>query len=527
MTTPRNKPPSKPRPPASHDSDPLLRALAHGDEHCPDGKALAQLGRLLRSQQPRASDLRSRVESRLAVADGQLASDDDERVDQHYEHGGDDADLSRLRGLFTAIGPAPVDLRERVRKQLLASQRLAPVSDEAPVSSRAQAVQVQQRHHRLRLISTVIVGHLAAILVIAVLFANRDLSTVNGNENGKGTTIMPPVPRLPEHGPQDWTQIPGSGFDLFVLRRSPELRSAARIRFNSERSAGAVACGLRWLAAQQGSDGAFAVANPTDASPTGTIRDAATSRQAMVILALLGEGGGTTSVDRERLECAQRALTALTREPLLLTTDSSPRARALVTLARVEGALLGLCPNTVADSALRDLAEHAPATALDGFAVLAIETACQGGLNVPPTLRERSRQILLTPADANEPELARLGLATFARAILGYRDNPATAALSEALAARTPTATSPLEPQGWLFATLALREMGGAAWDTWMAGLQSRVLPTFVDAGPGLAFVAGSNVNGNDDPLQEDTIWTTAATVLELQTAYRYLPLGR
>ena len=521
MNTPSTTPSSKPRPPATaRDNDPLLRALVHGDEHCADGKALAQLGRLLRSQQPRASDLRSRVESRLAVADEHLASADDERVDLHYEHGGDDGDLTRLRSLFTTLAPAPVDLRERVRKQLLASQRLAPVSDEAPVSSRAQAVQVQQRHRRLRLISAVVVGHLAAVLVIAILFAHRD-PTPN-SDSGTSLKVLPPVPRLPEGGPLDWTQIPGSGFDLFALRRSPELRAAARMRFNSERSAGAVACGLRWLATQQGSDGGFPAANPATDN-----RDAALCRQALVIIALLGEGGGMTSVDRERLDCAQRALAALTREPLLLTTDSPPRARALVTLAQVEGSLWGLCPSAIADGALRDLAEQAPSGELDGFAVLAIETAVQAGMSVPPVLRERTRQILLTPADASEPELARLGLAAFARATLGYRDNPATAALGEALATRAPTATSPREHQGWLFATLALRELGGTAWDTWIAGLQSRVLPTFIDAGPGLAFVGGSTANGTGEPLAEDTIWTTAATVLELQTAYRYLPLGR
>lgn len=499
-------------PTRASDSDPLLRAIASGDEHCPDGKALAQLGRLIRGQQPLASDLRTRVETHLAIAEGQLASDDGERVDRLYEHDGADHELARMRDLFTGIGPQPVDLRARVRRQLLASQRLAPVTVEAPVSSRAQAVQVHVRQRRLRIVTGVVVGHLAAALVVAVLFANRHQQPAS--DSSTWTNAVPPVPRVLELGPQDWTQIPGSGFDLFALRRSPELRAAARTRFNSERSAGAVACGLRWMLAQQGSDGRFSTTLNTDT------RDTALCRQALAALALLGEGGGTTSIDRERMQAAQLALAALAQAPLLIDADSTWQARSLVALARVEGALLGACPHTVANTALYDLAEHLPATALDGFGLLAVETAHQGGLSVPPNLLERSRQTLVAPTDANEPDLARLGLTTFARATLGYRDNPATAVLSEALAMRVPTMTSPAEPQGWLFATLALREIGGPAWDTWIAGLQSRVLPSFIDAGPGLAYVG-------PDPLQSDTVLATATAVLELQVAYRYLPLSR
>ena len=499
----------------AHDSDPLLRAIANGNEQCPDGKALAQLGRLIRGQQPLATDLRARVETHMAIAEGQLASDDGERVDHLYEQGGADPELGRLRDLFAGIAPQPVDLRARVRRQLLASQRLAPVTVEAPVSSRAQAVQVHVRQRRMRVITTVVVGHLAAVLVVAVFFANRSPAPVN--DNSTWTNAMPPVPRVLERGPQSWTQIPGSGFDLFALRRSPELRAAARTRFNSERSAGAVACGLRWLLAQQGSDGRFATAQ--NATADAATRDAAVCRHALATLALLGEGGGTTSIDRERMQAAQQALAALNQASLLVDADSTCQTRSLVTLARVEGALLGACPHAVADLALRDLAEHLPATGLDGFGLLAVETAQQGGLSVPAALLERSRQTLVAPTDANEPDLARLGLITFARATLGYRDNPATTALSDALAGRAPTMTSPAEPQAWLFATLALREMGGPAWDTWIAGLQSRVLPSFVDAGPGMAYV------GTD--AQSDTVGATATAVLELQVAYRYLPLSR
>ena len=515
--------------PTSRDSDPLLRAIATGDEHCPDGKALAQLGRLIRGQQPLPSDLRARVETRLAVDEGHLASDDDERVDRLYDHGGADPELDRLRGLFTGIGPAPVDLRARVRRQLMASQRLAPISAEAPISSRAQAEQTLISQKRLRVLSMVVIGHLAAVLMIAIMFANRAERAAPEDHGSTWTNTVPPVPpvlKVLERGPHDWTQIPGSGFDLFALRRTPELRAAARARFNTERSAGAVACGLRWLLSKQASDGRFTIDG--DLPLSAVERDAVLSSHALATLALLGEGGGGTSVDRERMQAAQRALTALDRAPLLMDAATGPIARAQVALARVEGALLGACPRAVGDAAIHDLAERLDATAaLEGFAMLTVETAQQGGIAVPAALLERSRSAVNSLSDPAEANPSRLGTALFARATLGYRDNPATMTLSDSLAALAPSAAMtadtpvPTETHSWLFATLALREMGGPAWDAWIAGLQSRLLPSFIDAGPGMAYVAANPARPGD------AVLTTANVILDLQVAYRYLPLSR
>lgn len=508
------------------DSDPLLRAIATGDEHCPDGKALAQLGRLIRGQQPLSTDLRARVETRLAVDEGQLASSDADRIDQLYENDSVDPELDRLRGLFTGIGPAPVDLRDRVRRQLIASQRLAPISADAPVSSRAQAAVTIARQKRMRVIATVVIGHLAAVLVVGIVFASHNERSAPEERGSTWTNTLPPTPKVIERGPHDWTQIPGSGFDLFALRRSPELRAAARARFNTERSAGAVACGVRWLLSKQSSDGRFV----TDAATplTAAERDAVLSSHALATLALLGEGGGTTSVDHERIQATQRALAALDLPALQMDAATGPITRAQVALARVEGALLGACTHAVGEAAVRDLADHLdPVGALNGFGLLAVETAQQGGLAVPPALLERSRSALTTVPDATESDPGRLGLAVFTRATLGYRDNPATTTLSDSLAALAPLATTsadglmPTETQSWLFATLALRETGGPAWDAWVAGLQSRLLPTFVDAGPGLAYVAPNPARPGD------AVLATASVVLDLQVAYRYLPLSR
>ncbi len=528
--------------PPNRDSDPLLRAIATGDEHCPDGKALAKLGRLIRGEQPSPSDLRTQVETRLAVAEGQVASDDGERIDHLYEQDGTDPELGRLRNLFATIAPAPVDLRARVRVQLMASSRLAPITSDMPVSSRAQAANTAVRHRRLRLVVAVVVGHLAAVLVVAVLFANRRDHPQPDEHSGWTNAVVPPVIEFTNAGPHDWTQLPGSGFDLFALRQSADLRAAARLRFHAQRSAGAVACGLRWLQTQQDADGRFSAPQVSSVLPahplTGQLlpaqnsdldHDAARTSHALATLAFLAEGGGTTSVDRERIDVARRALAALDRAPLAVDRATALRSRVLITLARVEGALLGLAPRAAAEQALTDLAEQLdPLVALDGFAVLAIETAQQGGLTVPPMLHDRSRDVPTRLPDVGDRDAGRLGLIAFTRMTLGYRDNPATAAVVDSLAALLPGvgleangATRPADTEGWLFATLALRETGGPGWDAWISAVQTRLLPLFVDAGPGLVKVSPEAVQ-----LAPDAVHATASAVLDLQAAYRYLPLS-
>ena len=492
---------------SSHDSDPLLRAVASGDEHCPDGRALARLGRLVRGQAPAPSDLRPRLSDRLAVDEADLTVDETARIDRHVEHGDVDPELARLGDLLATVKPAAADLRDRVRRQLTASMRLAPVSSEAPVSTRAEAQRTAQRDRRLRLILGVVAVHVAALLVFALFQVGPGQAT--SLESHSAWTSAKPVPNLPEHLPADWNELGSSGFDLLGLRRSPAARAAACARFGMERSSGAVACGLRWLLAAQGADG-FIGTRAGD-------HDADLASHALATLALLGEGGGPTASDHERLAAIARAL------PALAVDDSTAAVpRSLATLAQIEAALLGIGSRQAAEAALADLRLRLPAepgvAGLGGFALLAVETATQAGYTVPPRLLEQSRNTLGRQLPVGDGDPGRLGLAAFARLVLGYRENPSTATLLDALAANRPTPAAG-DALGWFFATLALRESGGLAWETWATALQESLVPAFVDAGPGLSRVPAAAVRH-----APNEVFATAIAVLDLQVAYRYLP---
>ncbi|MCS6969433.1 MAG: hypothetical protein RMM29_08360 [Planctomycetota bacterium] len=53
--------------------DPLLAAVQRGDPRCPDGRALARLGALVRADRPRSVDLCARVRAALPADDHALA----------------------------------------------------------------------------------------------------------------------------------------------------------------------------------------------------------------------------------------------------------------------------------------------------------------------------------------------------------------------------------------------------------------------------------------------------------------------
>ncbi len=510
---------------AAGDSDPLLRALTTGDERCPDGRALARLGRLLRTPGAAPGDLRAQVGRRLTAVTADAAGTDDEAaIDRRYgddlaDPVGDDPMLDRLSGLVSLLAPAPADLRDRVRRQLRASLRLTPVDSERPVSSRAEAGRVAERGRRVRLVTAVIAAHVAAVLVFGIVLVNPPANDQrDGGNNGSGWSAVKPLPRLPEAAPRTWDQLAVGGFDLLALRRSPELRAAARARFGCERSTPVVARGLRWLISRQDDHGRFL----PEAASAPDLR-----RQALATLALLGEGGGPTAADRARIAAIERALP-------LLSGDATPATEvcALVALARVEAALLGIGTRGTAESALDDLA-HAfvrdgmsvpaagdaiapagvgPSTA-HGIAFLAAETARQAGYLVPPSLGEPLR------ARCRAGPIA--GVTAFARLVTDGR--PASEVLTRADPLGRvdgdgpPAATVPApdDLSSW-FATLARRETGGTAWDGWSAALQGRLIQRFADDGLDRSVVSGT----------ADAVTATAMTVLELQVAYRYLPLA-
>ena len=470
------------------DTDPLLRAIAAGDERCPDGRALARLGALTRDDgvRPRG-DLAERVLHRLRAdlpADATLAT----AVDAYVERGAiTDAALGRLGELVRGVSlPRRVDLAERVRAGLARSD--------------ARSDRTLDGSARFRMWSAVIAGHIAAVLFIAVF-------------RGDIAHAAPPDPtaaavaaQVPQTTATSWAALAESGSDLFRTRREPALRMRLAQAYGLDAGA-AVPRMLDWIAAQQRPDGGFA---GRDSDP-----DRALAVQSLAMLALLGEAPG------ERGNAVPHGLNHLADLDL---SARHPTAIGLAALALTEGALL------TGDDARRSDAERALARvdldatapgALPGFAWLALETAHHGGLAHSERQLQRARTAYgrgLPDADA---EVDRIGLAAFIRCIGGARNRPATQQLAATLALRPPhlDADGAAAPLRWLFPALALREAGGPAWMTWADGLRT-TLPALVDGDGRVPATRIHYADGND-------LLATALTALVLQVPYRYLPLAR
>nr|MBA3710099.1 hypothetical protein [Planctomycetota bacterium] len=149
------------------DTDPLLRAVADGDPACPDGRALARLGALVRdhARPPAPIDVAAAVRARMrgeaafADDDSDQSAEDIERaqIDRAYDgDGSTDEHLARLGDLVRSAAdlPRPVDLIERVRAKLRqsANQPSMPTLDGGS---------------RWRIWSAVIASHVAALVVVA------------------------------------------------------------------------------------------------------------------------------------------------------------------------------------------------------------------------------------------------------------------------------------------------------------------------------------------------------------------------
>jgi hypothetical protein len=295
-----------------------------------------------------------------------------------------------------------------------------------------------------------------------------------------------------------------------------------------EDSATAVAGGLAWLQAQQDpATGSFGALVGDEQ------RDLAT--QSLAVLALLGEGLG----DKARTAAARRGLGWLCGRLISGADGSGPTSLAtanpvtagLVCLALAEGGLV------LGDEAVRLQAEQclasldrglpmqAGVSGLGGFTLLALETAQQGGMHVPGRLLHQTRNSIGRALPTQQDDAGRLGIAAFARFILGHRDLPSTTHQIEALGELLPAADGAgrVDPLGWFFATLALREAGGKPWDQWAGSLQRSLLPLLAPGADGQAHVDAGKVRYGESG---GDVFATSLVLLNLQAPYRYLPVA-
>ncbi len=510
---------------SAHD-DPIRRAIASGDTACPDGQALARLGDLVRAaaRPPGDIDLVPAAQARIA-ADGATDADLDDAIDAAFDLGArPDPALARLGDLVrdACTPPHEVDLVAAMRRRLAGSSRRLTV-----VAPRAEG--------RWRVVSAVVAGHLAALLVLTLWTDGNDDGAGNGDAAsrrdgqmlGVGAADGGKTSRVPAQLPVDWYAIAARDLDLMALRRDARGRDEARRLFGMDASADAVTGCLTWLQARQ--DPASGAILPL----TGTLdRDLAV--QALAALALAGEGQGTSPIDVARGKCLMRVLDWLVENAS--TQRRQPghdqTAAGLATLALVEGAAL------TGDQRLRAAAGEAlgeidglslapGASGLGGFTLLAIETATLGDLAVPGRAREQAQRIGRSLPDRDE-DAGRLGLALFARSIYGKAGGPGGTQLLSALGEHLPIADQAglVNPLQWFFATLALREAGGDDWQRWARQLQYSLRDALAVAEDGTAWLPASRTRYADAAGEAGDVFATSLLTLNLQAAYRYLPLA-
>jgi hypothetical protein len=538
---------------SSSDSDPLLRAVADGDPHCPDGRMLSALGDLFRrhAQPPNeTSDLSADILAKLKDVEHSDVNELD-AIDAFYDGAADgsttnvqvDPTLDRLAGLARSVGPRRVDVTNAVLRRIRASSRLAAV-----LGTDDEGENVDGRS-RWRIISAVVAGHVAALLAFAIFQigfhagqetqadgttlavssddAGNDASggAVAGNRNGLNLK----APELPPNLPATWGDIRGLGTDLFLLRRFPELRTNARQLFGMQASEASVARSVAWLRGRlDAKTGTFS------ADPLAPADERALATHALGTLALLGEGLG----DKAHSADTRRALDWLRIRlgDSELAGDGSGTDHAfaglsqvtsgLVSLTLVEGALLygDLGLRSVAESTLvtldRGLPMQAGAAGLGGFTLLALETAQQGGMRVPGRLLQQARRSLARSLPTQDADAGRVGLAAFARYIYGLGSNSSTRLQVSQLGNLLPgSAAGRPDPLGWFFATLALREADGSDWQKWAGALECQLIPLVQVDGHVSADAIRYGETGGE-------VFATSLVVLNLQVPYRYLPLA-
>jgi hypothetical protein len=477
----------------SHE-DPLLDEL-RGTTPDPDRKAIVRLGSLVRAVTPPAplSDAGPLVRLRLAEAPPEHA------IDRFYNQGRcDDPGLAALaRAVATAgIPPRPCDLAagvlSAIREPARSSRRMA-----TPGSV------TLDNDGRRRVWWWVCVGHLAAALVLVVLRPAALADPVTDPE----TVSDPATPTATPIRPSSWDD---SGSSLLTTRSRMVTRSALAESHGLGRALPVVRGSVAWLVAQQ------RVGGPDDGRmvPADLGADRALAVQAFATLALLGEGLD----DHEREIAIHRSMAWIARQP----PTRDPQALTAVAWCRVEASLLAGDPEW-RQLAQRDLAAlpgnlSGPAAAA---ALLALETANAGGLDVPRRMLESFRRQIGKPLPKDDdPTL--LGLTALTRMILGLRGLSSTGEALDRLD-RIPT-SAPADPLAWIAPSLALREAGGERWDRWVQGRLMPLVQRFEPVGSDRWVMPAEAVRWAQDA--GGPVAATAWAVLCLQAPYRTVPLA-
>ncbi|MFW5752815.1 MAG: hypothetical protein ACOCYV_02060, partial [Planctomycetota bacterium] len=386
--------------------------------------------------------------------------------------------------------------------------------------------------------TAVIGGHVAAMLALAVtgihtpptrspenrshyvhqrpLLFRIDVRRMQDQASAHGAISVPDLSAR-------WSGLRQRPADLFALRRSPAMRAYARRFFLMKGSSGTVQASLAWLRNQQ--DVATGAIGPLTGEPAHDC-----TIQSLAALALLGEG----VEDQGRAASARRSLDWIGAHCRQLRPGDDLTVDGLVALVLVEGAILldeaDLHRGATAflASLQPDLVRNARSAGKEGFLLLAVETARLNGIPVPPRLRSAVEHRLARNLPRASGDVGQQGLAAFARQINGVSRSRSTETQLARIATSLPSADElqRCDPLAWFFASLAMRELGGEEWAAWSESLQRSLLVCYRYSADGQAWLPGERVPYAAALGPAADVYATALAVLDLQVAYRYLPLA-
>ncbi len=504
------------------ETDAIYNALVQGDASCPDGDALVRIGQLVRRETaPAPVDLRQSVFA--GIQDLRVQQDEnsssvesdiaDPLIDDFYNGNAAasaaDPALGRLGDLVRTHTEPPVsiDLLPDLTHKLSGLKRRRS-------SARQQGI---ERSTRWRIWTSVIVGHVAALVITVLLFEDMHLAAqqnaLEHSREGAASPFLYQDPSRQMHevmrerlkislASQGGWQMEGSSADaLFALRRNEDLKEEARKLFGSNSCAATVRAGLHWLRNQQQADGAFVQLR----SITGMPDQWELAGHSAALLAIMGEG----VISQEERESVQAGFAWLLQHHNdgVFISEQQPhaeRSRGLLVLALVEGAIL------LEDTELAQLAQVEflrYGTVADDRYVLAYETAraCDLFADIPSAV-DAAR--LLQPMPGTHGFIQRIQGVDDQRA-LPFVDMPRE------------DSDGRIDPLNWFLESCDRREQSLSQWTTWNKALQRACLLCFRYEGE-QAWLPGERMRYGRSGAD---VLATSLALMNLQVAYRYTPL--
>jgi hypothetical protein len=374
---------------------------------------------------------------------------------------------------------------------------------------------------------------------------------------------LPPPPTLPAGAKANFqSSIVNFQFpSVYKQRLAPDRERIARRHGGGPETEAAVEAALRWLADNQSADGRW------DADRHGAGREnrvhghdrqgagfkADTAMTGLAILSYLG--AGHTHQDGPYQETVERGLEYLMSEQ---ADDGNLSGRAtLFAKMYCHGmAALALCEAyaMTSDKRLETAVRRAVAytrAAQDpktggwryqpgdsgdmsqhGWQVMTLKSAELAGVPIPAPTRARMVKFIDAMTTGPHGGLARYRLgqaatrsmtaeALFCRQLLGAERGPRATSEAVAFLLEEPPGAGRDNFYYWYYATLALYQTQGDAWDQWNAALKARLLPLQQTAGD----LAGSWNPGTVWGGYGGRVYATAMAALSLEVYYRYLPL--